>query len=135
MGAWSHEAFGNDTAGDWAYGLADCKDMSYIEGAIDAVLGENDYLDSDVGSEAVAAIEVLAKMLGQGTQADAYTETADIWVAAMATVPSAQLREKAVRAIDRITADESELAELWSDSDDSDGWTATLAKIRKIMPA
>lgn len=78
MGAWSHESFGNDTAADWAYGLSECKDMAYIESALDAVLSENDYLDSDIGSEAVAAIEVIAKMLGKGTQADAYTESADI---------------------------------------------------------
>lgn len=135
MGAWSHEPFGNDTAADWAYGLADCKDMVYIEGAIDAVLSEKEYLDSDIASEAVAAIEVIAKMLGNGTQADAYTESADIWVAAMTVQPSAEIRAKAVRALDRITADESELAELWSDSDDSDGWTATLSALRKIMSA
>ena len=133
MGAWSHESFGNDTAADWAYGLAECKDMAYIESAIDAVLSEEDYLDSDIASEAVAAIEVVAKMLGKGTQADAYTENADIWVAAMTVPPSAELRAKAVRALDRITADESELAELWSDTHDSDGWSATLATLRKAM--
>jgi len=135
MGAWSHESFGNDTAVDWAYGLAECKDMAYIEGALDAVLSEEDYLDSDIASEAVAAIEVIAKLLGKGTQADAYTESADIWVAAMKVVPSADVRAKAVRAIDRITGGESELAELWSDSDDSDGWSATLATLRAVMSA
>ena len=109
--------------------------MAYIEAALDAVLSENDYLDSDIGSEAVAAIEVIAKMLGKGTQADAYTESADIWVAAMKEAPSADLRAKAVRAIDRITGDESELAELWSDSDDTDGWSATLATLREVMAA
>ena len=133
MGAWSHESFGNDTAADWAYGLAECKDMAYIESAIDAVLSEEDYLDSDIASEAVAAIEVVAKMLGKGTQADAYTENADIWVAAMTVPPSPELRAKAVRTLDRITADESELAELWSDTDDSDSWSATLATLRNAM--
>ena len=135
MGAWSHESFGNDTAADWAYGLAECKDMAYIEDALDAVLSENDYLDSDIAAEAVAAIEVMAKMLGKGTQADSYTENADIWVASMTEAPSADLRAKAIRAIDRITGEESELAELWSDSDDSDGWSATMAALRAVMSA
>ena len=133
MGAWSHESFGNDTAADWSYGLAECKDMAYIEAALDAVLSESDYLDSDIGSEAVAAIEVIAKMLGKGTQADAYTESADIWVAAIKETPSADLRAKAARAIDRITGDGSELAELWRDSDDTDRWSATLAGLREVM--
>ena len=133
MGTWSHEPFGNDTAGDWSDGLTDCKDVSYIEAALDAVLNEADYLDSDIGAEAVAAIEVIAKMLGKGTQADAYTESADIWVAAMTVAPSSDLLAKAVRAIDRITGDNSELSELWSDGDDSDGWSATLATLREVM--
>ena len=53
----------------------------------------------------------------------------------MTVPPSAGLRAKAVRALDRITGDESELAELWSDSDDSDAWLATLAALREVMSA
>ncbi len=32
MGVWSHEPFGNDTANDWAYGLEETTDLSYVEG-------------------------------------------------------------------------------------------------------
>jgi hypothetical protein len=31
MGAWSHEPFGNDDAGDWAYGLDESRDLGLIE--------------------------------------------------------------------------------------------------------
>jgi hypothetical protein len=135
MGAWSHEPFGNDSAADWSYGLADCQDTAYIETALDAVLGDEDYLDADAAVEAVAAAEVIAKMLGKGTQADAYTESADIWVAAMSTPPSAALRAKAVRALDRITAGESELAELWADSEDDAAWLESMATLRAAVAA
>ena len=71
MGAWSHEPFGNDTACDWAYELDDATDLSIIESAIDAVLDEElDYIDASDAEEAIAAIEVLAKLLGHGTQTD-----------------------------------------------------------------
>lgn len=62
MGAWSHEPFGNDTACDWAYGLDEQRDFSLADKAIQAVLDNgNDYLDSDLASEAIAAAEVLAR--------------------------------------------------------------------------
>ncbi len=87
MGTWSHEPFGNDSANDWAYDLEDQSDLSLVVGAIQAVLDNgDDYLDSDLAVEAVAAAEVLAKMLGRGTQSDAYTEKVPLlnfeWVAA-----------------------------------------------------
>ena len=40
MGAWSHEAFGNDDALDWAQGLEDADDLSLIEAALAAVADE-----------------------------------------------------------------------------------------------
>ena len=62
MGAWSHEPFGNDTACDWVYDLLETEDFSLIESALDAVMENGDeYLNSDVASEAIAAIEVIVK--------------------------------------------------------------------------
>ena len=134
MGAWSHEPFGNDTAADWAHGLDASKDLSYIEAAIDAVFTEGaDYLDASIAEEAIAAVEVLAKLLGKGTQVDAYTESADIWVATQSLVPSPDLRAKAVRALDSIVAGESELAELWGEGGESDAWEASVKQLRAAM--
>jgi hypothetical protein len=133
MGSWSHEPFGNDTAADWAYGLDNSKDLAYVEAAIDRVLATEDYLDADIGEEAIAAIEVIAKMLGKGTQADAYTEGADIWVAAATVAPSLALRDKAMRALDRITAGESELAELWAEGEAGDEWALSVARLRAAI--
>ncbi len=133
MGAWSHEPFGNDTACDWAYGLDSTKDIGYLEQAIDAVLGSGDPVGAREAEKAIAAVEVLAKMLGKGTQADGYTESADIWVAAANALPSAALRAKAIKALDLITAGESELAQLWNDTDTSDAWEAAVAQLRAAM--
>ena len=134
MGAWSHEPFGNDTTGDWAYGLVETKDLSYIECALDTVLecGE-EYLDASESEEAVAAIEVLAKLLGKGSQSDAYTEAVDAWVADVKMKPEAALLEKAQRVIDRIMSGDSELLALWEEVDDVSDWLASMAVLRAAV--
>ena len=126
MGTWSHEPFGNDGACDWAYGLNESQGLSLIEESIGRVLdiGE-DYLEADVAEEAVAAAEVLAKLLGRGTQRDAYTEGVDQWVAAQTLTPSGELLSKAQQALTRILAADSELQELWEDSGECGSWWAS----------
>lgn len=134
MGSWSHEAFGNDTAGDWAYGLAEAKDLSYVEAALDTVLANGgEYLEAPESEEAIAAIEVIAKILGKGTQKDSYTEGVDAWVAKLKAKPTPALLEKARRAIDRITSPESELLELWEEAGDPSDWQQSIAALREAV--
>jgi hypothetical protein len=133
MGAWSHEPFGNDTACDWSYDLLEKKNLSPVEQAIDAVLEEADYLDADASSEALAAIEVLAKLLGRGTQTDSYTEDIDAWVSSAGVKPAAVLLQKAQQAIDKILGPESELKELWDEGEDGELWRASMLHLRGLM--
>jgi len=118
MGAWSHEPFGNDTACDWSYGLEGQQDFSLVANTIQAVLDNGpDYLDADPATEAVAAVEVLAKALGRGTQTDSYTKEADAWVKSIAAKPSRELLSNASAALARILGPDSELRELWEEGD------------------
>lgn len=134
MGAWSHEPFGNDTAADWAYGLADSNDLSYIEGALDAVLEESeDYLDASLAEEAIAAVEVMARVLGKGGAPDAYSESASEWIGRVQPELTAALRQKAMHALTRIGGEDSELKELWADSDDFAAWEQSLTALRLAM--
>jgi len=134
MGAWSHEPFGNDDANDWAYGLEDTKDLSLVEGAIDRVLQTNGYLEAPEASEAIAAVEVLAKLLGKGTQSDAYTEKVDEWVKSISLRPSPSLLAKANQALERILGEDSELCELWSESDSTE-WAASIKALQGAIGA
>ena len=129
MGAWSHEPFGNDTANDWAYELEETTDCSLLESAFDAVLEEDDYIDSDVASEAIAAAEVVAKVLGRGTQNDAYTEKVDAWLSANRVDINADLRKKAKLALNRILGENSELCELWEESEEGALWKVSVQKL------
>jgi len=133
MGAWSHTPFGNDTANDWAYGLEEVDDLSVIESAIDAVLQNGEeYLEAPEAEEAVAAIEVIAKLLGKGTQFDTYTEKVDEWVKRVGKIPSPELLQKAREAISRILSADSELAELWEDSEE---WRISMQNLNSAVCA
>lgn len=130
MGAWSHEPFGNDTASDWSDGMLESEDLSPVESALDVVIETADeYLEVDQASEAIAAVEVIAKLLGKGTQSDASTEDIDKWVKNHPQMPSSTLLQKARQAIKRIQQPNSELLELWEEGGEPAEWNASLEKL------
>lgn len=134
MGTWSHESFGNDTANDWAYELEDATDFSVIEAALQVALDEGDeYLDADLAMEAIAAVEVIAKRLGKGTQSDVYTEKVDQWLETISEQPSDGLLSLAKRVLERIVADDSELKELWLESDEYELWLGNIQQLKNAL--
>lgn len=134
MGTWSHESFGNDTANDWAYELEDATDFSVIEAALQVALDEGDeYLDADLAMEAIAAVEVIAKRLGKGTQSDVYTEKVDEWLETISEQPSDGLLSLAKRVLERIVADDSELKELWLESDEYELWLGNIQQLKDAL--
>ena len=131
MGTWSAEPFGNDDAADWAYELEDAEDLTPIEEAIDAALSVGDeYLEASEASVALAAIEVLARLGGNPGEQNSYTEAADKWVARLQLKPTVELVDKAQAAIARILGENSELLELWQESDEYDTWQASVEDLR-----
>jgi hypothetical protein len=127
MGAWSVDSLGNDDACDWAYGLDDCTDLSLVEETLDKVLDEGaEYLESPDACEALAAIEVIARLQGNWGERNSYSEPIDAWVEKTKLVPGKALAAKARIVIERILADDSELKELWQESDEFDAWQASV---------
>ena len=134
MGTWSHEPFGNDTANDWAYELEDATDFSVIDATLQTALDEGqDDLDADLAMEAIAAVEVLAKTLGHGTQTDVYTEKVDEWVENIHLQPSAALLQKAQQVLALVSSDQSELKELWQESEEYELWANNLRQLNTIL--
>ena len=131
MGAWGTGTFENDTACDWAGDLEAAADLSpVVETLTRAIEVGDEYLDADVGSEALAACEVVARLKGNWGARDAYTETLDAWVREHATPPSKELISQALAAIDRVLKAPSELLELWDESDEKAGWRGAVADLR-----
>lgn len=136
MGAWSHEPFGNDSACDWASDLDGTTDFSVIETALDEMIeAEDDYLDADLGSAAIAAAEVLAKVLGQATQSEGYPDGVDEWLDQVDSKPATALLQKAQRALELVLTEESELYELWMESEEYMLWQESVFKLQAALLA
>ena len=132
MGAWGYLPFDDDTVNDWADGLGDVDDLSYVKAAFDELeeVG-SEYLDHDIACNALGACEVLARLRGRPGYKNAYTENVDQWVAAHKKLkPSQALIKRAVAAIDRILAQESELREQWDGNDD---WRRAVDDLRNRL--
>ncbi len=130
MGTWSVDSLGNDDACDWGYGLDDCNDLSLINATLDKVLNEGaDYLESPDACEAIAAIETIARLQGNWGELNAYSESIDSWVKKTKLIPSKALAEKAHKVIERILADDSEIKELWQESEEFDAWQASVKNL------
>ena len=83
--------------------------------------------------EAIAAIEVIAKRLGKGTQSDVYTEKVDQWLETISEQPSDDLLSLAKRVLERIVADDSELKELWLESDEYELWLGNIQQLNDAL--
>lgn len=138
MGTWTVDAFGNDYAQDWAEDLQETSNLDAVEDtlntALDASAGE---LEAPLAAEALVAIEVLARLQGKGGALGEDSAAVDEWVAARK--PKARLRtdlqEKALLAIDRILSDQSELRELWAESEHYEAWRASVEELRaRVTP-
>jgi hypothetical protein len=131
MGAWGPGSFDNDSACDWAYSLEESKDLSLVEAAMEKVLASGPgYLEAPDSEEALAAIEVLARLKGNFGVRDAYTEGVDAWVAKNKLQVSPELTKKALVTIERILSEPSEIVELWHESGEFDDWKRNVEDLK-----
>ncbi|KRD34374.1 hypothetical protein ASE35_11750 [Lysobacter sp. Root916] len=135
MGAWGIGSFDNDHASDWLLDLIEGEDLAPMRAAIAQVLAEDDYLDSDLAVEALAAIEVLAATLGRPTAAIQDEAEFQAWLAELQLQGDPSLVPEALRALERILAPESELRELWEETEDYEDWCADVARLRSHVGA
>ena len=117
MGAWGVLAFDNNEACDWASDLEKAADLSLVEAAFAAVAGPAEYLDAHEACNALAACEVLARLLGSYGYRNPSTEAVDAWVASHQIQPTSDLLARADAVIDRVLGENSELGDLWDESE------------------
>ena len=113
MGTWDAGPFGGDTAADFAGDLNElalAERPSAIREALEAVIGETGYVDSDEGAVAVAAAALVAAQCPGGDPADSVYGPDE-------QVPElpVDLRSLAVKALDRVVGPDSELDQLWDE--------------------
>lgn len=138
MGTWAVDAFGNDYAQDWAEDLQETSNLDAVENTLDTALDNGgDMLEAPFAAEALVAIEVLARLQGKGGARSDDSETVDQWVEQRK--PKAKLRTdlaaKAVLVIERVLSEQSELRELWADSEHFEEWRAAVEELKaRIHP-
>ena len=131
MGTWALDAFGNDYAMDWAQDLHEYKTLELVETTLDNVIDSQEAeLEAPFAAEALAALDVIARLLGMPGENDPATADVDEWVAACKKKVTPPLLEKARLAFERIMAESSELRQLWQDSEHYADWQADVAALR-----
>lgn len=127
MGAWGVGTFENDDAGDWVYRLEESEGLKLLTDTLSPAADPTGYLEAPTCTEALAAAEVVAALAGR--PAPDLPEEVQAWVKAhRAKVPS-DLRELALRAVDQVAGD-SELKELWQESDEMEAWSDRVQELR-----
>lgn len=130
MGAWGYHTFDNDRACDWGYDLERVSDLSLVELAVAAVF-VREPVEADVGCDALAAIETLARLTGEPGLQTVYTEVVDAWVATHPQPVPEALVERSRQALDVLLVPaRSELAELWAETEDFQAWSDEVATLR-----
>jgi hypothetical protein len=135
MGAWGEGPFDNDDASDWAYEFDEADEPTGLRILAEALdLGEpGDYLEAPEGTTAVAAAAVVSWLHDPRVIPDSpYGEAAAKWVRSARPMPNAALTAAALAALDRVRSNQSELAELWAESDDAT-WRESLAQIETSL--
>jgi hypothetical protein len=128
MGAWGAGSFENDDASDWAWELEELG-LEAIETAFTAVTktGEG-YLEAPDGSYAIAAAEVVAALRGRASSGD-LPEEVETFVAARPEIDD-ELLQLARKALSRVLADNSELRDLWKESDSFAEWKGLVTDLQ-----
>lgn len=121
MGAWGHGNFENDDALDWLAELQpDDGDEAFAE-VFDMVIEQkDDYIEAPEAAMALAAAEVLAALLGRPPKTLPDEVTA--WLKDKKP-PKRGLVKNAIRAVTYVLR-ESELRQLWEDTDHFADWQA-----------
>ena len=135
MGTWDHGPFDNDTAADWSGELDDApadEREPIIRTTLAAVIDNVGYLDSDFAVEAIAAAAVIASQRPGGTPITTPYGPDFLLNGETLSLP-ADLDSLAVRALDRIMADESEWRSLWEESEQYPQAQAELLAIRAVL--
>ena len=126
--------FENDGAGDFLaelYHTGPEQRAGVVRQALRAAAEQAGYLEVDEGQAAIAAAAIVAAVrAGQPVTTAASGRTIEVREL-LASAPD--LLALAVRALDRITGDDSEWHELWQETPDLGAALSTLAQIRTAL--
>ncbi len=133
MGAWGIGSFDNDDAADFLSDVTEGTDLAPVREILSTALGADEYLEAPDASQAIAAAEIVAAVLGRPTSAAQREDELIEWIGRVKPTTDAALVAQAGQALDRILAPNSELLELWEEADEFAEWQATVTALRSQL--
>jgi len=132
MGAWGADSFENDDASDWLADFCDGPDPALILNALTTVaeMDAGDYLEAPDCSVGIAAAEVVAALKSAPNTLLPDDEKTCFSKLAIKADPS--LIALALNAIERIKTN-SELRELWDESEVPDDWYQAVTNLEERL--
>ncbi|MGW7545669.1 DUF4259 domain-containing protein [Streptomyces sp. NPDC054770] len=129
MGTWDAGPFDNDTAADFCGDLDEAlagEREGIVRSAFTCAIDTADYLEAPASDVAVAAAALVAAQCPGG-------EPADPVYGPKEPLPDLTgLRDLALRALDRVMTEPSELMELWAEPDGGT-WHANMRQLRNVL--
>jgi hypothetical protein len=134
MGAWGADSFENDEASDWLADFCDGPGAELISAALSTVteMAAADYLEASDCSAGIAAAEMVAAQ--KGAPNTSLSDEATTCLANLESKTDPALVSLALKAIERIKTN-SELKELWDESENPAGWYQAVESLEARLKA
>ncbi|UHQ18798.1 DUF4259 domain-containing protein [Lysobacter sp. KIS68-7] len=133
-GTWGTGSFDNDDAADFLLDATKQADVQQLRSALERATSEG-FLEAPDGAYAIASAEMVAAAMGKPTaEASKNAEVGD-WVVRVHPKVDPSLAAEAVRALDRVLGDESELRQVWAESEEYDAWRGGVIALRDRIAA
>ena len=129
MGAWGVGSFENDHACDFLADATESGDLSLIREALDNVLTSTEYVEARDANAAIVAAEIVAAGLGRPTLAAQRKDAISGWLSRIRPTIDAGLLAQTKDALSRILDQNSELRELWEETDDFSDWQDSVKEL------
>jgi uncharacterized protein DUF4259 len=128
MGTWGTRIFENDDAMDWVQQLQETEGTTLLIESFDVLndLANDDYAELPECYKAIAAAEIVAALRGHPTPE--LPEEVRAWVITNHRAATKRLVQKALKSIGRVQTN-SELKDLWDETDQLSPWQTTLADL------
>lgn len=129
MAAWGTKTFEEDTANDWIQELIDSDDAR--EFLIDSISIDSGFLEADQASAILATGETLIALLDE-PRSSVPSELVD-WAGDNECDDVSDLPEITLPAIDKVLTEDSELNNIWAESEDYEEWKENVEGMREIL--
>ena len=129
MGAWGYKSFENDDALDWVYELEGSDNLASIEAALDEAGAE--YIEAPEACNILAAAELVVALLGK-PRLELPADVSE-WLSNNKSLDASYLKVKTVNAVQAVLSEQSELNELWQDSEEYQAWRDDVEALRAAV--